>query len=273
MHSSMTHHSCVERCAAQNSVTPNKEQLGYTKAWKTLQSWSGNSSAAVFWKITKSQWKQCGCFVHLQCLCVCVLGVVCYHIINPNIAMHQPPLSILHESFLHNLSFHPSICSPSIHQAVWVDLWHYDIAWWSLRSIFCGGLHLPLFLSFHHYFSSSLCQRCDWICHVPTKTDGVRWSDWCTLPHYLFMTISWSLLDRYDLFKWWLWLKVSLWLSTFIFQYHSPFIFSGSDLYRPCSPQSDCLVLISQQHASVGWRRRFIPTQVHLAQSHLWEKV
>lgn len=117
------------------------------------------------------------------------------------------------------------------------------------------------FCLFYYYFSLSLGQTCEWMCHVATKTDGVRWSDRCTLLRYLFMTISWSLLDRYDLFKWWLWLKVSLHLSTFIFQYHSPFIFSGSDLYCLCSPQPDCPVLISQQRTSVVWRRQIIPTQ------------
>lgn len=189
-------------------------------------------------------------------------------------------ISISPKSFLYNLSSHPfmlffyspgfTLCSFSCWTVdVWVDLWHYDIAWWSLRSIFWGGLLLPLFLSFHHHFSLSLCQRCNWICHVPTKTDGVRWSDWCTLSRFLFMTISWSLLDRYDLFKWWLWLKVSLCLSTFIFQYHSPSIFSDSDFYCSCSSQSDCPVLISQQHALVGWRRQIISTQIHLAQPYL----
>lgn len=76
---------------------------------------------------------------------------------------------------------------------------------WSLRSIFWGGVHLPLFTSSARYSSPCPCQRRDCVCHVPTKPDELRWSDWCVLPRYLFMAISWSLLDWYDLFKWWLW--------------------------------------------------------------------
>lgn len=36
MHSAVIHHRCVEKCAAQNGVIPNKEQLGYTKAFGNI---------------------------------------------------------------------------------------------------------------------------------------------------------------------------------------------------------------------------------------------
>lgn len=95
-------------------------------SWKTLQSWSGIEIKFVSSCILGNHQKSMKT-VFVKCVC----------------AMHQPP-----PGKFHHLSFHQSISSPSIHQAsdfffscwtvdVWADLWHYDIAWWSLRSILC----------------------------------------------------------------------------------------------------------------------------------------
>lgn len=154
MHSSMTHHSCVEKCAAQNSVTPNKEQLGYTKAWKTLQSWSGNSSAAVFWKITKSQWKQLLCTSSMF-VCLCVGGCVLpYH---QSKHSHAPTSSLNPTWILSSQLIFPSIYLLSFYSpgrlGRFMTLWHclmvfkVDILWRFAPSTLSVFSSLFLFVS------------------------------------------------------------------------------------------------------------------------------
>lgn len=126
----MTHHSCAEKCAAQNSVTPNKEKLGYTKAFcniledltELVRHRNQIPQQLCFGKSPKvSENSVFVMFIFNVCVCACVGSYItispiqrepCTNLLPANSITFK---SCMNPFFTIYLSIHPYICSP-IHQ-------------------------------------------------------------------------------------------------------------------------------------------------------------
>lgn len=200
----------IEKCAAQNGVTQNKETLRYPQAFgnilENLTELIGHRHQTHLQLCCGKSTKVNGNSVFMYniivslCLFGGVLGAALWH--------HQPKKSHAPtSSWIIPLLFNPTgiLYSQQIYPSIYL-VFFYSPSFWLLFFLLNGGrlcrfMTLPdghwgryfvevwtfLSLCLCHYFSLSMCQRCTWICHVPKKWIG--WDDLIDA-HYLVI-YSW----------------------------------------------------------------------------------